>query len=686
MDVSRATWFGARAHPDGVMTGRYTNSTLPSLTRAVVRLSRTSARSVLESLARLAARRSDPRGRAVRRDIPRLLHTFQGGFSAHHERTDAEFVALGKSLQALFNIAQELAALVGERLGAMRNALNESRIGGPDGMAVASLQDLRDGLAEAAAELAALQAVGGGLGRVHALVRNIERVGQSLRASVFGFAVESARTEQSQQTFGAFVVELRALGDKITRVAEMVGQQTGVTRSTQEREWTALSTSHAQLCELSKKLEITAGATATETQGMLDQVLQGLQQAEERMRQTTRHAGEAVFYLQFGDIIRQKTEHIAETLRETAETLNPTVPRRDFPARAAAADGVLAIQIGQLELIRTEVEAAQRKLSESFQSLAEETEQIRETLGLWRSRPQPTHHQGGSDSLGAFKADIVRLENLHRLGHDLRLEARRSTQSAGAVSRQLAGHVGEVKALNADIHLQALNAIVKTAVLGDAGATLSVLSMHVDSLYAESRGVVADLVAVLETVLEQSGGHASRESLAEEAIRNTRLHSGMEKIESAFDECRATFDSADKLVERQRDALDGSQALLGSLVHHGSAIEAQIRELTAFRAMLAPWAAAQNASAPGTATLSHRYTMQSEREIHERAGRSVDAGSSSQAAADDNPELFEEPLPKSEVAIQTRSGPTPTTPDRGTPIAAAVPPPVSELGDNVDLF
>jgi hypothetical protein len=608
------------------------------------------------------------RGRTLRWDLPGRLQAFSGSFTQHYERTDVEFNALAKSLRQLYEISQTLGRLVGERLGVVRNALNESRIARPEGVAAAALLDLRQDLAKTEGELALLQSVGGKLGRLHSQVEDIGRIGLVIRTSVFGFAVESARTEQCRHTFGLFAGELRLLGDRIANLAEAIDRHAVTARTTLEAEWQTLSASHAQLCRLAEQLETTAGAAAAAAQAILDQVLGELQQSEDRMREITHHASEALFHLQFGDIIRQKTEHIAAALRETAGQLHAPVSRREFCAVAAAADRVIAIQIGQLELIRTEAEAAQRKLNESFHTLGETTGQMCNLLSRRPASPDGPPPQ--PDSLAAFKAELQRLENLQHQGRQLRRGARRSIQNVAGVSQQLTGHAGQVRMLNADLHLQALNAIVKTAALGGEGATLSVLSMHVDSLYAQSNQIVMELVGLLESVIAQTLATSENQEPALASGPDTGLRAGLENLETAFNECGATFASAQKLVAEQQTALAGSQSLLDSLVGQGPAITGQIGELTAFRKLLAPCLSAARPPAAPAETLPDRYTMQSERDVHERAGRMAAPGVN--AAAD-----------------ETAPPPLQTEAPKGSPepaVSGMTAAPASEMGDNVELF
>ena len=364
--------------------------------------------------------------------------------------------------------------------------------------------------------------------------------------------MESARTEKCQQAFGSFWAEFRTLGDRITSVAEAIESHVAATRAAQRKEWMALGRgAHTQLSELLAQLEDTAGSTANEAQKFSTLCSKDWRRQGNALRRITGHAGEAVFYLQFGDIVRQKTEHIAEALGEIAKWIDPAIPQSGFSSRAAEADRVIAIQIGQLNLIRTEVEAAQRKLAGAFRALAEETRHIHGALGHLHVDAIGSRTQSGA--FAAFKTDMRQMGDLHRRGHELRLGARHSAENAIEASHELGRHVRAVKTLNADIHLQALNAIVKTAALGDEGATLTVLSMHMDSLYRESRDIVASVVGLLEGVASLTRARSAVRTSRRKSLGGSHARR-IETDQTAFTECQTTLAAADELVAQQEEA------------------------------------------------------------------------------------------------------------------------------------
>lgn len=616
-------------------------------------------------------------------DLRQQLQTFTTRFTEHSVQADVEFDALAKSLRSLYQAAHTLAGLVSEQLGRVRAALQATPISGPDGLATVPLQDLRDSLAETATELKALRAVGDELCRVCSRVRSIEKLGLAIRTSVFSFAIESARTEECLASFGSFAADLRALGDRISVIAESIDLQANGTRHALAQELEILDGGHGQLHRLAQELDITARATASAAQQMLDQVLQGLQQAEQHMQTITQQASEAVFYLQFGDIIRQKSEHISAALRAIDANLQPTINATEVSKWTSAADRVLAVQVGQLELIQTEVIAAQHKLAAAFQNLASAGEQLHEALNQWEV--QSSNQSTEADSLAAFKAEVLRMEELHHQGLQLRHGTQRSKQNAVNASNCLAGHVVKVKTLNADIHLHALNAIVRTSALGPQGATLSVLSTYVDSLYRESRDVAADLVTMFESVLQQTRAQNTEATVTAPEIQDVQLHAGINRIESACNNCRTALTSANTLVSQQHESLRNSQALLSFLGQYAAAIAGQIQELKEIRADLAPRLGDENVALPAPTELRDRYTMQSERDIHDSLVKLTAVTSTATTLSGDNLELF---APAPPPATSPGAPPESQTIIAGhsTTIVLAASAAAPELGDNIELF
>jgi hypothetical protein len=559
-----------------------------------------------------------------------------------------------------------------------------------DGMAACSLRELHAGMEVTSQQLGALRTVVVELRRLRAKIQAIDRVGVFIRSSVFGFAIESARTSDCRCTFASFVSELRGLADRIAEVAESLTIHVRSTQSTQDRELRDMTASLAKLRELAKSVEVTAAATAADAQALLDSSLMAVQQTSERTRRIARLADDAVYDLQLGDIIRQKSEHIAATLEQTAQQLSAALSDEEFGIQAALAERVLAIQTGHLELIRREIESASSKLSGSFRNLVDESKQL--TAAMDRQASHPDQAQESAGPLEGFKADLRHLEQLHAQCGALCLNARNSASRAGDASATLATHVEELKAINQDIHLQALNAIVKTADLGPQGATLAVLSAHVEWLYRESTQGLGEIVATLDAILRAAGRDSAEKP--EEGGGNANwignLRAGMQRIETASAGSQQVRTTAKALAEEQQATLTSSSGRLGFLAELSADTARQVDELASLRAELKPWLTEANtASTEALAEVAQRYTMQSERDVHGMAGTPDVANPQTVAIAEDAG-VFEDFGPPMETvaADEVSNGSTQPVDDKSDDLATA---PRSKavdptLGDNVELF
>ncbi|MGO8699323.1 MAG: hypothetical protein ACLQVY_16575 [Limisphaerales bacterium] len=625
--------------------------------------------------------------RSDRSDIKRRLLSFGPSFTESYQRTESGFAELTGDLGKLHANGTKMAEVISQHLADLGGALGENQADGAKGMAASSARELHAGMELTAQELDSLRNVVAELGRLQGQIQVIERIGVFVRSSVLYFAVESARSAECHSTFESFVEELRVLAGKIAEVADSISRHLRETRSLQDRELREMSTDLGTLRDLGQSLELTAAAAAADAQTLFDSSLSALRQASERTRCIARLADEAVYQLQFGDIIRQKSEHIAAALQQTAEQLEAAASDHDFGIQAALTEQVLAIQTGHLELIHREIEGARGKLGDSFQRLADETTQL---TAVWdQLQNQAVGSRGSAGSLEGFKLEVKRLAGLHTQCGEVLRNARTNASRAAEASATLAKHVEELKAINREIHLQALNAIVKATRLGEQGGTLSVLSMRVDWLYQDAERASAEVVATLAKILGATGQNDGDSSKADKnADSGADLKRRMKRIESACDGCNEVSSSAAALAEGQRAILASSNNPLDFLSELSAAAAEQIRELASIRSELQGWAI--QSPAPATdwlAGMHNRYTMQSERDVHHRANdlHHAKVSPGSDGLESGGFEDFDIPVVNEAKANGTVSSQVSEAAGavEATPQTTATEP---ALGDNVDLF
>lgn len=600
-------------------------------------------------------------------DLRPKLATLAASLAALAKRTDPDFSQLAADLKSLHAGAFELSRGIGKHAGAAQELLQSSRLGGPDGAAARSLAGLQSGMDAATANLDALREVAASLGRLHSQGGQIERIAMILKSSGCTFAVESARSATCQQAFGSFVEELRGLAGKITDLGQAIGGQARETQGRLEQVTASTSGNLDQLRQLTRHSESSVRQTTEQMQRLLDSSADTLVAAESRTRQITRHADDIVFHIQFGDIVRQQLEHIVSSLEDAAAALDSGAPNAQDKTAV-----ILDIQLAQIDAIAGEVGKTHRELSEGFGGLGEESRLLAESV---RHLDASGADGGrGRDVFSDLKTELARLEDLQGQGQTLCARANESSQQAIASAAGLSRHLDQIQDINREMHLQALNAIIKTALLGDEGRTLEVLSSHVHMVFQESSVLVDQTIQTLGHVHTLANG--TRESaVGGQTDAGADLQHSLSQIGKVNGEFHAVTGIALQLVEKQESRLQEVRERLGFL-------EALANGLAAFRAEVQPLRQslpepkAESVSDDDLLSLTRRYTMESERIAHRRATGKPEADSMTRStqpavATEDNFDFFDDPRPAPETAT---TGP------------AAKANKDSDFGDNIDLF
>lgn len=593
----------------------------------------------------------------------------------HAAATEPEFLALGGDLRTLYELATALAQAVDEATARLHTDLTANRIAGADGAVAQALESVNGSIASIDGMLARLRTMTDGLQSMKPQMDRIGRVGILLQSVAVGFAVESSRTKECQQAFGSFVDEIRGLSKRTREIENRISEELDLASNKETAALRNLEQELTSLRELSRQLELTSSRTATEVQDRMNDIVAAMAAMRECSQLIQHHTEDAVFHMQFGDIVRQKIEHTVDAIREAAaELASPRPPVRS----AASAHRTLAVQIGQLEMVETELATAQRQLGQAFSKISESSASL-----VSPAQQTANSEHGGPVGLKTLLEDLEQLQQLVTQGSQLRHRAGESGGQAFATAERIASQIREVQSINREMHLLALNAIVKTAALGSTGATLGVLSMQVHALYLDADAAVREI----DTLAQQLTGAQQQGEIA--AVTGKQAGSDLlgilEQVRRAAGDYQATTNSLAEKVVLNREQLDKATVRLGTLdtfSHQLCSLRERLGTVTSalgsrFGQALAQ---AQRANAP---TDDARYTMQSEREVHQRIGGTLATAPAATAAA---------PTP----ARPPQPSVAPAEPAKGVPAAADTPPAssptppppaeTSSLGDNVELF
>lgn len=375
--------------------------------------------------------------------------------------------------------------------------------------------------------------------------------------------------------------------------------------------------------------------------------------------EVTGNISEVVSSMQMHDMTRQQVEHIIEALdRLLADLPDPdSAPLGEgrLQALIVEAGDVCELQEAQLRFASSELYSAVCAIVENLRDVAaKQSMMAHEILNV----------TGVADSTGTSFVDVMSkgmnavtevLTSCAKADQSMSDTMRRVAQTIG----EIATFVTDIEEIGTEIDLIALNAQVKAAHTGPEGAALGVLAEAIKRLSDEAVRQT-DSVAVTLTGINAATEHLSVNAVNEDeqlVSRMTVMQDELKMILQALGSMNSElFSVLSGLGERvTRLTEDVERATAGIDVHErakimAAGVLAELEQIVVQARRIEP---ASSEFKQNLLHMEHRYTMESERHIHEAIARKRGGGGIGIT---------------SQVSVKTD-----TNDD-------------SEFGDNVDLF
>jgi methyl-accepting chemotaxis protein len=367
-------------------------------------------------------------------------------------------------------------------------------------------------------------------------------------------------------------------------------------------------------------------------------------------REVHANIAEVVSSMQFHDITRQRLEHV----REALSTLIDGKPGAT-PAEVCGLQGAL------LNHAIEELGQAAQTMQTSLRGIAGSVRQVAQEARLLMQGEDPQ----ALSFPERLEADLSRITDIASQMEQALSRLWNLVESVVGTLEQVGSSLRSIDSISYSIKFVALNAAIKSARLGGQGAALESLAQAIQHLSAEAQTTTKALGGVLDNMGQSARSlRRAMESDAGPGDQTTQILGGV------LGSIRSGSAACDKL--------------LGELEHHGRdlarrledgaagiefhlSIQAGVSEVMgcfeAFLGNRAEYRHGPIAASGGTAVLAQRYTMASERQVHQ-AWSMVTGGSS---------------MP----------GPVPVEEHKAAPAeqhAGSAPQEHLELGDNVELF
>jgi len=558
------------------------------------------------------------RGQA--REMPRILATMPetaDSLESTMGEIEGNFLDLGRDLQSLAADADALAGRMRQSAQAIgRGDTGESFLENLDAVArsaLGELDDCRNGILE---NLNTIDAGLKHLGKLVTICTTIDQIGMSLSVVSLNIAVESSRSPEAQAMFEAFTGEIRKLSTRISRISRSILQDAGDTRLRQSEAQDEILKGLFTFNKLNRSAQKVVEEAVEEIRDILELSMEALERSDRHSRDISDQIGEVVVTIQFHDIARQKIEHIAWALRDLAKDDSERPGEEDpVPWTPGRAGKVIGLQAAQLEEVVEEIQAARDKSDSAFHALDRLVERLVTDVSMSDEEGQAEGRL--QERIGALQKGLKQLRDLLDQGHQLENRIQETAEQVSDTASSLSAHIDQVRSISMDLHLKALNAVVKSARLREEGRALEVLAQEVSKLSMQAEGFVTEVVDILQSLVALSldlelGSWDDEETEEEDAVE-----AGIRVIGQYSEQCGNETEAA----------LEHSRALRSEIHHTGNGLDflntlsarlsGYLEEIHQKGEALDAWVDSEAEDADeALEQVARRYTMDSERQLH----------------------------------------------------------------------
>ncbi len=584
------------------------------------------------------------------------------------KNSEPKFLKLGEELQLLYTDAKQLAELTMKSAKSVGGETDQSLLNSISRLARQSLTNLRQRQAEISESLKQVDAVANHLENLCEICPVIEKTGMSLNVVGLNIAVESSRSPESREMFAVFVHEIRNLSKNVFDISLSIFNDSKATHSSQITAHTGILAGQAELGKLQDAARKTVQNTVTEIRHMMGLSLKSLEKTGELSDNISRQIGEIVVAIQFHDITRQQVEHIVSAIndaeylcKETADTAD------DLKSRSwGCAYRVLKLQAAQLEQVISEIETAYQKSIHAFENLGDQIEYLVKDVSSLNGS-EKKDEISTEMRIKVLKSGLNELHKLLDQGYDLKNHLRETAEQVSETTSRLSRHISMVRHISMELHLKALNAVIKSARLTDKGSTFEILAQEVNTLSKESDRFAADVVKILESVISLAQ-ELKKESQKEQGSPSDNADFSFERGITEITMVYEQFKSDSLTVLQKSQDLQGAILKTKSELSFLSDLENEFRDyITQIKKMikiLEPFVKKdeKDNSEDKIDQLAKRYTMKRERELHHKYVYPSDVKEQPSVQTAEAESLPELPYPKKEKKDD------------------------DDLGDNVELF
>ncbi|MBI5163079.1 MAG: hypothetical protein HY985_04165 [Magnetospirillum sp.] len=487
--------------------------------------------------------------------------------------------------------------------------------------AIAQLQELSRHLAGLAdcteASRTRLDGMGGQTDRLASRLGRLQNTIAEVRVLAVNAKIEAAHVTVSGIDFTVFTRE-------IGRLAVLAGEELGRLGTAMRALQDDLNSARAALEAFTRQHRTSLAAVAGRLDETLAAVSRRRQDSAEAIRvladisgHTAAAVAQAVQSLQIGDITRQRSEHIRDALATLMDILDGGSAALDPAHQAVLVASVCSLQSAQARHAAEAMEHDLAATEATLRSLAAD-------IAVLPDRCQAAYSVAATPGASFLLAVGRQLEEGVRLLESYaaaRVGVDRLVGDVAEVAAGMVGHVEAVQSIEAEMRVMGLNATFKCARLGAEGRALSIVAQELraysNRTAEDGHGIKVGIEQLIEAAHEMDA--AERQGLQATQME-AAMAAGVQVLERAGADIDPLLATVARRAAAAAAALSRAMAVLAAhpefaaaLVDCSTALAALARDAEAD----AGGGDFAQLRAEILQTLGTRYTMASERKVHD---------------------------------------------------------------------
>ncbi len=453
-------------------------------------------------------------------------------------------------------------------------------------------------------------------------LQSFQKMDKALKMLSISTKIESSRLGELGAGFITLAMDVEKLSGTVNeksagimgqrlKLSNLIGTSIEMVRKTEEGQYSEagkILTDIRSRMDILQQLNEACSSAGIEAQNVSEEVSENI--------------ATVVSSMQFHDITRQQVEHVAEALDKLQNDTSTFSGSDDEGRRLALEAGdICELQVAQLRHAESQLYNATVAILDSLREIATKqagvTHQLQQTM------------MGSSGNHDRSQLDIV--QNEMRKVTDILNDCTRADKTLGtamndvtATIAEICNFVSDIEAVGSEIDLIALNAQIKAAHTGPQGAALGVLAEAIKRL---SLDAVVQTGSVSRTLQAINSLTAEMEQVT--AAETEEL--GMPDVKAMDNECNDIINTLGRvnkeMVSQLRSLAAAAESLADDIssstsnisVHERSREIAQgvISDLEKIIAEARAIQPASNSFRDNLRNMEKKYTMESERMIHE---------------------------------------------------------------------